>query len=125
MNWLGLPNWLPWWVPILVAVPLGLWALAMIVMPFNVIGVKARLESLEAELEELHADMRTLVLRLPSAATPLTTYAVESPRPTRTDRGYAAPEPRRPEAPPNPVSPPPREPPAVNRAEPRLDWRQR
>ena len=120
MSWLNLPTWLPWWVPLLVAVPLGLWLLCLIIMPFSVIGVKSRLESIEAELEELHTELRTLVLRLPEAGR--LSYAAEPHRagPTRAEppvepmaRPTAAPEPPRPF----------RDPPAP-RAEPRLDWRQ-
>ncbi len=138
MSWLNLPDWLPWWVPILVAVPLGLWLLSMLIMPFSVIGVKSRLESIEAELEELHADIRTIVLRLPEAGSGRLSYGAEPYQsPARPDRGYVVPEP-----PPRPAAapargqftppPPPAQPtrpyqdqPQSPRAEPRLDWRQR
>lgn len=48
-----LPDWLPWWVPILFLVPALLYALAFLFMPFSVIGVKSRLEAVEARLDEI------------------------------------------------------------------------
>ncbi len=59
-----LPPWLPWWVPILVLVPAILYALLFLLMPFSVIGVKGRLELIEARLDELQGEIRTLSLRL-------------------------------------------------------------
>jgi hypothetical protein len=59
-----LPPWLPWWVPILVLVPAILYALLFLLMPFSVIGVKGRLEVIEARLDELQGEIRTLSLRL-------------------------------------------------------------
>jgi hypothetical protein len=59
-----LPPWLPWWVPILVLVPAILYALLFLLMPFSVIGVKGRLDIIEARLDELQGEIRTLSLRL-------------------------------------------------------------
>ena len=60
-----LPDWLPWWVPILFLVPALLYALAFLFMPFSVIGVKSRLEAVEARLDEIQGEIRHLSLRLP------------------------------------------------------------
>ena len=60
----ALPPWLPWWVPILVLVPAILYALLFLLMPFSVIGVKGRLDIIEARLDELQGEIRTLSLRL-------------------------------------------------------------
>ena len=60
----ALPDWLPWWVPILVLVPALLYALALLLMPF-VFGVKGRLEAVEARLDEIQGEIRNLVLRMP------------------------------------------------------------
>ena len=60
-----LPDWLPWWAPILLLVPALMWALAFLFMPFSVIGLKGRLEAMEAQLEELQSDVRSLSHRLP------------------------------------------------------------
>lgn len=60
----ALPPWLPWWVPILILVPAILYALLFLLMPFSVIGVKGRLDVIEARLDELQGEIRTLSLRL-------------------------------------------------------------
>src|ERR1700710_999349 len=60
----SLPSWLPWWMPILVLVPAILYALLFLLMPFSVIGVKGRLDVIEARLDELQGETRTLSLRL-------------------------------------------------------------
>src|SRR5215471_4603683 len=63
----SLPDWLPWWVPIVLLVPALLYGLAFLFMPFSVIGVKSRLEVIEARLDEIQAEIRHLSLRLPAA----------------------------------------------------------
>ena len=60
-----LPDWLPWWAPILLLVPALMWALAFLFIPFSVIGLKGRLEAMEAQLEELQSEIRSLAHRLP------------------------------------------------------------
>ena len=47
----SLPDWLPGWVLLLLALPVLLYLLAFLLMPFSVFGVKARIESLEAQIE--------------------------------------------------------------------------
>lgn len=59
-----LPPWMPWWVPILVLVPAILYALVFLLMPFSVFGIKGRLDIIEARLDELQGEIRTLSLRL-------------------------------------------------------------
>ena len=59
------PDWVPWWVQSLVAIVAVLFGLALLLMPFSVFGTKSRLELLEARLEDMHQDLRALVLRLP------------------------------------------------------------
>jgi hypothetical protein len=65
MSMPALPDWLPWWVPILVLVPALLYALALLLMPFAVFGVKGRLEAVEARLDEIQGEIRSLALRMP------------------------------------------------------------
>lgn len=77
----ALPDWLPWWAPTLALVVVLLWVLAFLLVPFSVIGLKARLEGLEARLDEIQAEIRGLTLRLPAA----------SVRPVEFDETYAAP----------------------------------
>lgn len=62
-----LPAWLPWWVPLVLLVPALLWILAFLLIPFSVIGLKSRLDGLEARLDEIQTEIRVLALRLPEA----------------------------------------------------------
>ena len=126
-----LPDWAPQWVGFVLLVVAGLFCLAFLLMPFSVFGVKGRLEAMEARLDEIQGEIRSLVLRLPE--------------PTRSDyepeleaRRWAEPS-RRPPIPPKaeprtgeprvapvldrPAPPPNRrvEPPRTTRAEPRFD----
>ena len=92
-----LPDWLPWWVPIVLLVPVLLYALLLLAMPFNVFGVKARLDSVEARLDEIQHEIRSLALRLPE---PLRGTAFD-------ETGYAQPPPEPPRArPAAPLRPP-------------------
>ena len=63
-----LPPWLPWWASLVLVVLALLWGLAFLMVPFSVIGVKARLDGLEARLDEIQEEIRTLALRLPEAS---------------------------------------------------------
>ena len=62
---LPLPDWVPWWVHLAILVAGGLFALAFLLMPFAVFGVKGRLDGVEARLDEIQAEIRSLSLRLP------------------------------------------------------------
>ena len=126
-----LPDWMPWWLPIVLLVPALLYALAFLFMPFSVIGVKSRLEVIEARLDELQGEIRHLALRLPElgrAADYDEIYAPERPAEVRRQ-----PVQTRPPIPPaahdleerprmaarEPRREPERE---ATRREPRLDW---
>jgi hypothetical protein len=61
----AIPDWVPWWVPLVLLVPALLYALAFLFMPFSVLGVKTRLEVIEARLDEIQQEIRHLALRLP------------------------------------------------------------
>ena len=60
---LTIPTWIPGWLLLALAVPVLLWFLAFLMVPFNVFGVKARLETMESELEELNEQIRVMQLR--------------------------------------------------------------
>ena len=131
----SLPAWLPWWVPLVVAVPALLYALVFLLMPFSVFGLKSRMEGIEARLDEIQGEIRSLSLRLPEPGRELNGQeeAYEPPPRTRTELA-------RPPIPPAPADPRPTptevrrrlvdEParpratdrPAAERAEPRLNW---
>ena len=100
MQYLQLPEWLPWWAVLAVLVPVALYGLLFVAMPFSVFGIKPRLESIEARLDDIQGDIRSLALRLPERGGPSAADLDPPPPipPARADRG------------------------ASGRAEPRLDW---
>jgi hypothetical protein len=63
---LAIPG-LPGWSGLVVLLLLALFVVAFLLMPFHVIGVKGRLDQIEARLDDLHAELRALALRLPEA----------------------------------------------------------
>jgi hypothetical protein len=69
-----LPDWLPDWAFLLLAVPVLLYALLFLLMPFSVFGVKSRLEALESQIVLLHDEIRVLGVReTPTAPRPVST----------------------------------------------------
>jgi hypothetical protein len=126
----ALPDWLPWWVPIVLLVPALLYALAFLFMPFSVIGVKSRLDVIEARLDEIQGEIRHLALRLPEVSRVADYDEIYAPEPTLQPR-RAPPVTTRPPIPPAShelEEPDPRDPPRSDRragggrSEPRLDW---
>jgi hypothetical protein len=93
-----LPDWLPGWVPVVLLIPVVLWLLLALAVPFAVLGTRARLEGIEAQLDDLHAELRNMTQRF-------------GPLPPPPDRPRA--EPQRPSAPARARG---------MRAEPRIDW---
>lgn len=105
----ALPDWLPWWVPLAVLILVLLYLAAFLVMPFSVFGVKGRLDQIDARLDDIQDEIRSLGLRLPDPdVLPAGLVDVASP---------PVPPP-----PPSPAEPPPRARGPGARAEPRLDW---
>ena len=82
----ALPDWLPWWVPIVLLVPALLYALAFLFMPFSVIGVKSRLDVIEARLDEIQGEIRHLALRLPEIGRAADYDEIYAPEPTLQPR---------------------------------------
>jgi hypothetical protein len=126
----ALPDWLPWWVPLVLLIPALLYLLAFLFMPFSVIGVKGRLDALEARLDEIQHELRLLILRLPEAGPQVDYDEIYHPEPVEPSR--RAPLMTRPPIPPaaheleagntgaDRPAPSPHTRPA--RREPRLDW---
>ncbi|RKK02324.1 hypothetical protein EBE87_11530 [Pseudoroseomonas wenyumeiae] len=126
-NSLTIPG-MPEWTGLLILVVGLLCAAAFLLMPFSVFGVKARLEAIEVQLDEIQAEIRSLALRLSEPELP--------PRPPITEdyieppASYAVSSSRDqaprivPPVPPPPIFPDSRvarQAPSP-RAEPRLDW---
>lgn len=82
----SLPDWLPWWVPIVLLVPLLLYGLAFLFMPFSVIGVKSRLDVIEARLDEIQGEIRHLSLRLPEVSRVADYDEIYAPEPSAQPR---------------------------------------
>src|SRR6185312_15235226 len=77
----ALPDWLPWWVPVVLLVPVLLYALAFLFMPFSVIGVKGRLDVIDARLDEIQNEIRHLALRMPEGAQQVDFDEIYAPEP--------------------------------------------
>jgi hypothetical protein len=126
-----LPDWVPWWVPLVLLLPAALYGLAFLFMPFSVIGVKSRLEVIEARLDEIQNEIRHLALRLPAGSAELDFEETYTPVTRATRRPAPEPMPVRPPIPPAPQDlydeddipedrpPPPPHMQPVRRAEPR------
>lgn len=88
-----LPDWMPGWLFLALAVPALLWFLAFLMVPFSVFGVKARLEALEGELENLHEDLRVMQMRaagvISTPVRPMDTSYDEVPNFGQLKRGRA------------------------------------
>ncbi|MFC3126642.1 hypothetical protein ACFOD4_16375 [Pseudoroseomonas globiformis] len=119
---LAIPG-MPEWTGLLLLLLGLLCAAAFLLMPFSVFGVKARLEALEVQLDEIQSEIRELAL---SIQDPL---AARRPGPVSADwteppslGGSRLPSHEAPRVVP-PVPPPPAYPQTpARRAEPRLDW---
>ena len=62
---LSLPDWLPWWGVVGLLVPVALYLVLFLLMPFSTFGLRGRLSELEMRLDALHEEVRSLTLRLP------------------------------------------------------------
>lgn len=115
---LTLPG-LPEWTGLVLLVILALVALAYLLMPFSVFGVKGRLEAIEAQLDEIQTEIRSLALRMPEPGRRRPPVEDDWHEPISSARMQPEPPPR---------TAPPVPPPAAwpdsrgGRAEPRIDW---
>lgn len=62
-----LPDWMPPWLPLLLAIPALLYALLLLSVPFSVFGLRPRLDAIDERLDEIQGEIRALSLRLPAA----------------------------------------------------------
>jgi hypothetical protein len=82
----SLPDWVPWWVPMVLLVPTLLYALAFLFMPFSVLGVKSRLEAIEMRLDEIQYQLRVISSGVPSAQNEMDFEDVYAPVSVRSSR---------------------------------------
>ncbi len=61
------PAWMPPWAQLLLLALALLLAFALLTMPFALLGQRGRFDLLEAQLDDIHAELRMLALRLPDA----------------------------------------------------------
>ncbi len=106
---LPLPDWVPWWVHLAILLAVLFAALMFVLMPFSVFGTKSRLEAIEARLDEIQGEIRSLSLRLPEPS-----LAEEEEEYRSAPRGL------RPPIPPAPALAQRTAPPRAGRTEPRL-----
>jgi hypothetical protein len=108
---LAIPG-LPEWTGLIILALIALFAVAFILMPFSVFGLKGRMEAMEAQLDDIQAEIRGLALRLPDSRG----------RPAVAEDWIEPPSAYR--DPPMPRAQPPVPPPPA-RAEPKLGWPKR
>lgn len=116
---LAIPGF-PEWTGVAALLALMLVGLAYLLMPFSVFGVKGRLDSLEAQLDEIRDEIRGLSIRVSDGPRRPAPAAEEWADPPPRARGVAEDQPRV-----SPPIPPPAswpDPPRSGRPEPRLDW---
>ncbi len=118
-----LPSWAPWWAQLAIVVLALLFGLLFLLMPFSLFGLKGRLDVIEARLDEIQGEIRSLALRLPE---PMGHRASDlgydlhglAARADGRDGGTLLPA--RPPIPPAPHVPPRRTAEPAGRSEPRL-----
>lgn len=112
----GLPNW----AGLVALILLAIVGLAFLLMPFSVFGLKGRIEAIEAQLDEIQADIRSLAQTMPGPALrrpPAEDDWAEPSSPSVSAADMAPARIRPPTVP--PAAWPDR---GAGRSEPRLDW---
>ncbi len=83
---------MPPWIQLAILMVAILFGFALLMMPFAVFGLKGRLELIEAQLDDVHAELRMLATRLPEVPRrparpveqePVADEIVPRPRPAR------------------------------------------
>ncbi len=109
-----LPDWAPPWASFVIVSVAVLFLLAFLLMPFSVFGLKGRLDGLEARLDDIQHDIRSLALRLPDVGRVEFEPEPELPPPVRAAWQDAP----RPPLPPRPAPPDSPAPPSNRRVAP-------
>ena len=118
---LPLPDWMPPWIQLAILMVAILFGFALLMMPFAVFGLKGRLELIEAQLDDVHAELRMLATRLPEAPRRPARPAEQEPV---AEEIVPRPRPARPRPQPVPVPPvmPEPSPPTPRRSRDGDDW---
>ena len=116
-----LPSWAPWWAQLAIIVLALLFGLLFLLMPFSLFGLKGRLDVIEARLDEIQGEIRSLALRLPEPmGHRASDLGYDLHGLTARGDGRDAGTPARPPIPPAPHVPPRRAAEPAVRSEPRL-----
>lgn len=120
-SFLQLPGGLPWWASLAILVPVALYGLLLLAMPFSVFGIKGRLDHIEMRLDEIQEEIRGLAFRFPEPSRQAPVLPPAHSRATPLSNATLAEqhEPTRPYSDSNPRKPMPER---GERFEPRLDW---
>ncbi|MDI2112493.1 hypothetical protein [Commensalibacter nepenthis] len=61
------PEWIPWWLQLVIVGVVVIFGLCFLLMPFSVFGLKSRLTYLDHQMEDIQAQLRVLLKRIPDA----------------------------------------------------------
>ncbi|CAI3931138.1 unnamed protein product [Commensalibacter communis] len=61
------PEWIPWWLQLVIVGVVIIFGLCFLLMPFSVFGLKSRLTYLDHQMEDIQAQLRVLLKRIPDA----------------------------------------------------------
>lgn len=61
------PEWIPWWLQLAIVGVIVIFGICFLLMPFSVFGLKSRLTYLDHQMEDIQAQLRVLLKRIPDA----------------------------------------------------------
>lgn len=61
------PEWIPWWLQLAIVGVVIIFGICFLLMPFSVFGLKSRLTYLDHQMEDIQAQLRVLLKRIPDA----------------------------------------------------------
>ncbi|MDI2090745.1 hypothetical protein [Commensalibacter oyaizuii] len=59
------PEWIPWWLQLTIVGIIVIFGICFLLMPFSVFGVKSRLTYIDHQMEDIQAQLRVLLKRMP------------------------------------------------------------